>query len=242
MTRRSLRLKRIDPWSLLKFGFVVNLSLLAIFLLGFGVLWFFVGQLGLVEKVCNVAGEVGFAECGVNGGNLFRALLLLGLLGAVVQTGVLVFLAFLHNLIADLVGGLTFTVVDDSPPLMRRRQRVDSGAGRTDEPEPDPPSRPTRPRPEPAGTASSGRPGAGRSKPPRVASARARSTTPAGPAPDGADGTEQAVAHERSDGPTSPLRTGGGAEGRKGPGPGASELEDIPVEDDLFGSYPGQGR
>jgi hypothetical protein len=40
---------------------------------------------------------------------------LLGLLWAVIQTAVLVFLAFLHNLIADLTGGLVLGVVDDTP-------------------------------------------------------------------------------------------------------------------------------
>lgn len=115
MARRRLTLKRIDPWSALKFGFVANLSLLAIFLLGFGVVWFFVRQLGLVEKVCEVARTVGFVRCGINGVNLFRSLLLLGSLGVVVQTGLVVFAAFLYNLIADLAGGLTFTFRDDSP-------------------------------------------------------------------------------------------------------------------------------
>lgn len=116
MARRRLTLKRIDPWSVLKFGFVVNLALLAIWLLGAGVIWFFIRQLQLIDKVCEIARDVGFVECGVNGGNLFRALLLLGLLGTVIQTGLMVFLAFLHNLIADLVGGLQFTFNDESAP------------------------------------------------------------------------------------------------------------------------------
>lgn len=121
MVRRRLTLKRIDPWSVLKFGFVANLTLLAIGLLGGLVVWFFIRRLGLIDQVCGMALEVGFSTCSVDGGNLFRAVLLLGILGVVVQTGLVVFFAFLANLIADLTGGLRFTFADDRP----------DGAGRT---------------------------------------------------------------------------------------------------------------
>jgi len=77
--------------------------------------WMIIDRLELVDQACNIALEVGFTACGVNAGNLFRALILLGLLWVVVQTAVLVFLAFLYNLIADLTGGLTFGIVDDTP-------------------------------------------------------------------------------------------------------------------------------
>lgn len=130
MVRRRLTLKRIDPWSTLKFGFIANLSLLAIWMLGAGVIWFFVQRLQLIDKVCSIATDMGFVECGVNGGNLFRALFLLGLLGVVINTGLVVFLAFLHNLIADLVGGLSFSFVDDTPGAAARGE-VSRTAGAT---------------------------------------------------------------------------------------------------------------
>jgi hypothetical protein len=114
VARRRLTIKHIDPWSVLKFGSVANVALLAIFLLFAGVAWFIVDRLGVVEQVCGIAIDVGFSRCGINAGNLFRALVLLGLLWVVVQSAVLVFLAFLHNLIADLTGGLVVGVVDDS--------------------------------------------------------------------------------------------------------------------------------
>ena len=115
MARRRSTVKRIDPWSVLKFGFVVNLALLAVGLLVAAIVWMIIDRLELVDQACNIALEVGFTACGVNAGNLFRALILLGLLWVVVQTAVLVFLAFLYNLIADLTGGLTFGIVDDTP-------------------------------------------------------------------------------------------------------------------------------
>lgn len=129
MVRRRLTLKRIDPWSVLKFGFVANLSLLAIWLLGGAVMWFFVRRLQLIEKVCSIATDVGFTSCGVNGGNLFRAMLLLGVLGVVIMTGLVVFFAFLANLIAELTGGLSFTFADDTAGAAGRGE-VASDTGR----------------------------------------------------------------------------------------------------------------
>ena len=143
MVRRRLTLKRIDPWSVLKFGFVANLSLLAIMLLGGAVMWFFVRRLRLIEKVCDIALDVGFTSCGVNGGNLFRAMLLLGLLGVVIQTGLAVFFAFLANLIAEVTGGLSFSFADETAGAAGRGEvTAASGARSADEP-----NRTTRSRP-----------------------------------------------------------------------------------------------
>jgi hypothetical protein len=120
VARRRLTVKRIDPWSVLKFGAVVNAAMLGIGLLVVGVIFYIVDRLGLIDQVCGIALDVGFTACGLNVGNLFRAIALLGLLGLVIWTAVLVFLSFLHNLIADLTGGLSFSVIDDSPTAQGR--------------------------------------------------------------------------------------------------------------------------
>lgn len=120
MARRRMTLRRIDPWSVLKFGFVVNLCLLAMALLGFVVLWFAIRQLGVIDQLCQLATDIGFQECGVNGTNLFRVVLLFGVLAMIVQTGLMVFFAFLHNLIADLVGGVVVTVYEEGSAVRTR--------------------------------------------------------------------------------------------------------------------------
>ena len=124
MVRRRLTLKRLDPWSVLKFGFVANVVLLAVVLLVAMLVWFVVARLGLIEQLCTIALDVGFTRCGVSFGAFMRALVLLGLLGVVVQTAVLVFLSFLHNLIADLTGGLSVTVYDRTPGAPARGEAV----------------------------------------------------------------------------------------------------------------------
>ena len=115
MARTRTTIRRVDPWSVLKFAFVANLVLLGVYLLVGAVAWSFVRRLELVETICSLAQQVGIQECSVDGQALFDTMLVLGLLGVVIQTGVLVFLAFLANLIFDLVGGIAITLEDDRP-------------------------------------------------------------------------------------------------------------------------------
>lgn len=113
MARTRVTIRRVDPWSVLKFGFVANLVLLGIQLLAGAVVWYVIQRLELIQTVCELAANVGFEECGVDGGALFDTFLVLGLLGVVIQTGILVFLTFLANLIFDLTGGIGITLEDD---------------------------------------------------------------------------------------------------------------------------------
>lgn len=137
MARRRMTVKRIDPWSVLKFAVIVNLALLAVGLLVAAIVWMIVDRLQLVDQVCSILLDVGFTACGVNAGNLFRALILLGLLGVVVQTAVMVFFAFLYNLIADLTGGLTFGVVEEIGKPDRKTAPGKAGRGETARRDPD---------------------------------------------------------------------------------------------------------
>ncbi len=157
MARRRLTIKRIDPWSVLKFGTLANIAMLGIFLLVMSVVWFIVDRLRLVDQICGIATDIGFARCGINAPNVFRALIMLGLLWVVVQTAVVVFLAFLHNLIADLTGGLELSVVDEAAPDPEASDRRSEAAG--------PAAAASRPRASssvtPAGPSAGGRPSGG---------------------------------------------------------------------------------
>lgn len=185
MIRRRFTLKRVDPWSVLKFGFVVNIALMLVAMLGFWILWIVIQRLGLVETFCGSVGEVvlNLEECSLNGGNIFRTLLLLGLLGVVVQTGIMVFGAFLYNLIADLTGGLGFTFLDESGEAARTTARVAEPAAReaTREPRRDASAEPAGARPGAAGPGPTSvpRPVGGPGGPPD------QSSTPRSPTPDG---------------------------------------------------------
>jgi hypothetical protein len=74
--------------------------------------WAVVNRIGLLDTVLSFLAELQL-EVQINGGNIGRAALLIGLLNVVLWSGVNVFLAFLYNLVADLVGGLKVTLAEE---------------------------------------------------------------------------------------------------------------------------------
>ncbi len=115
MARRRMVLRRIDPFSVLKFGAVVHLAVAAIGFVALTIVVRIVLGSGLVEQVCEIASDVGFLDCGVDQGGLTRLLAVLAVVWAVVQTALVVLLAFLHNLVADLTGGIAVTMDVETP-------------------------------------------------------------------------------------------------------------------------------
>jgi hypothetical protein len=187
VARRKMTIRRIDPWSVLKFGFLANLSLLAILLLAAVLVWFGIRQLGLIEQACDMAETIGLQQqqrCGVDGGSLFRILLLLGLLGVVILTGLNVFFAFLHNLIADLVGGISVTVTEVGRGVVvgggrgRGEQAWETERPRRHEPDRGRPAPAERDESAPTGAVASGDGGGSPRPAPRAAAPRRRSPGP----------------------------------------------------------------
>ncbi len=119
MARRRMVLRRIDPFSVLKFGAVANLAVAAIGFVALTIVSRALLGSGLVEQICGIASDVGFLECGLESGRITRLLAVLAVVWAVVQTALLVLLAFLHNLIADLTGGIAVTMEVETPAAGR---------------------------------------------------------------------------------------------------------------------------
>jgi len=115
VARRRMVLRRIDPFSVLKFGAVANVALAAIGFVALTIVARVLFGSGLVAQICDIAADVGFLECGVEQGRITRLLAVLAIVWAVVQTALLVLLAFLHNLIADLTGGIVVTMEVETP-------------------------------------------------------------------------------------------------------------------------------
>jgi hypothetical protein len=119
MARRRMVVRKIDPFSVLKFGALANVAVAAIGFVALSILSRIVLGSGLVEQVCEIASDVGFLECGISQGRVTRLLIVLALVWAVVQTALLVLLAFLHNLVADLTGGIAVVMDVETPPGVR---------------------------------------------------------------------------------------------------------------------------
>jgi hypothetical protein len=116
VARRRLIVKHIDPFTVLKFGAILNAAGFLILMIASVIVWVVIVRIGLIDRSCDIASDVGFADCGLSSVSYFLAATLLSLLWAVVQTAMFVFLAFLHNLIADLTGGLSVSVVVEGLP------------------------------------------------------------------------------------------------------------------------------
>lgn len=115
-------LKRIDPWSVLKFASIVSVVLFILLTLTVGFIWYILTSFDLVNRGCDVALDVGFSSCNVTADVVFRATALVAGLIAVVHAAVLMFAAFLFNLIAELAGGIGISLIDEelSSPLPKK--------------------------------------------------------------------------------------------------------------------------
>lgn len=112
LIRRDIMVRRVDPWSVLKISVVFYTCMLIIAMLANAVFWAFVTRLGLIDQVTEIAGALNIA-LRINTGNILRAFFLVGVLGVIFWTAVNVFLAFLYNLVADLIGGIRVDLAED---------------------------------------------------------------------------------------------------------------------------------
>jgi hypothetical protein len=110
--RRSTVLRKVDPWSVLKLSLIFYFCVLLVVMLAMTVFWGVVNRVGIVDRILDFLADLQLIVT-IDGGMIARAVFLIGLLNVILWSGINVFLAFLYNLIADLVGGLRVTVIDD---------------------------------------------------------------------------------------------------------------------------------
>src|SRR5713226_2175913 len=97
--RARLVIRKIDPWSTLKFALLFYFCLLLIMLLGSAIIFAVLKAFGVIGRLEDLLSSLSFTVK-ISGPAIFRWLFLFGLLGTIVATAVTVFLAFLYNLIA----------------------------------------------------------------------------------------------------------------------------------------------
>ena len=117
-TARKVRvvIRRINPWSVLKMSLLFYFCLMLVVLVGLGILYGVLDSLGILDTTEELLSELGFGEGTAgfefNAGYIFRTLLLIGLISTGLWAALTVFVAFLYNLIADLVGGIEVTLTE----------------------------------------------------------------------------------------------------------------------------------
>lgn len=129
-TRRRVRriVRKLDPWTVLK----VALVFAAIAALGFILLsiiaWTIFNNLGIPSVINDAAEKVRLIDPGdsllKSGEQYFRGVVFLSVSWMIMTAGLLTLGAILYNLIAEMVGGLEFTVLEEVPIDMAQLEEM----------------------------------------------------------------------------------------------------------------------
>ncbi len=116
--RRVVR--RIDPWTVLRFSILFYLSMLVVWLVAGALLWGAASATGIVDNMERFVEDLFALESfRVNVGLLVVTCLVGGLVLVVLGTGINVLMAVIYNLTADIVGGVEVTVIETDAPARR---------------------------------------------------------------------------------------------------------------------------
>ncbi|HEX6756202.1 MAG TPA: DUF3566 domain-containing protein [Mycobacteriales bacterium] len=112
--RARLLVRHIDPWSTLKFSFVLAVAMFFVWLVAVGVLYGVLDGMGVFDQINSLYAEV----AGSGTGQLFTPSLVLGTAALVGAVNIVLFTAlatigaFVYNICADLVGGIEVTLAE----------------------------------------------------------------------------------------------------------------------------------
>ena len=111
--------RAIDAWSVFKISLLFYLALYVICLIAGVLLWNVAYSTGTIDNVSNFFESFGWKSFEFRGGEIYHNAWILGLFLVVGLTGLNVVLVTLFNLLADLVGGVRLTVLEEEVVLRR---------------------------------------------------------------------------------------------------------------------------
>jgi hypothetical protein len=109
--RRIIR--RFDPWTVLKVSLVFNAVAALVFVLGLWVMWSLLLQKGIPGAITDLFDQVKITFV-IEGETWGRVVVFLAIVWTIVATAAMTLGAVLYNLIADLVGGVELTVLEET--------------------------------------------------------------------------------------------------------------------------------
>ncbi|MFJ8685976.1 DUF3566 domain-containing protein [Micromonospora wenchangensis] len=118
--RARLNLKRIDPWSVMKFAFAVSVVLFIVVVVATSVLYLALDAMGVFQSVNDSLTDLVSASGGQGTNSGFQITAkgviltsaLVGLVNVVLFTALATLGAFVYNVCADLVGGIELTLAE----------------------------------------------------------------------------------------------------------------------------------
>src|SRR6185312_16306798 len=117
--RARLNLKRIDPWSVMKFAFAVSVVLVIVVVVATSVLYLALDAMGVFQSVndslsdmVNAGGGQSTSGFQITAKGVILSSALIGLVNVVLFTALATLGAFVYNVCADLVGGVELTLAE----------------------------------------------------------------------------------------------------------------------------------
>lgn len=115
--RARLSVKRIDPWSVMKFSFAVSFVLLVVIVVATSVLYLALDAMGVFEKLNGTMAELFSSNGGesafkITASGVIGTSAILGAINVVLFTALATLGAFIYNVCADLVGGVEITLAE----------------------------------------------------------------------------------------------------------------------------------
>ncbi|HET6816959.1 MAG TPA: DUF3566 domain-containing protein [Mycobacteriales bacterium] len=112
--RARLTVKRIDPWSTLKFSFVYSLAGLVVLLVAVIALYAVVDAMGVIASIQSFLRDVGGDKmtAWLSFGRILAIAIVLGAVNVILFTAFATLTAFVYNVCTDLVGGVEVTLAE----------------------------------------------------------------------------------------------------------------------------------
>lgn len=104
--------RRVEPWSVLKFSVVFYLSLMVVGFLASIMLFYAAQATGIIGNIENFVRGVGWPDFRIRPIQVFRAVLLFGVVQVIIWSALNLLVAFLYNLVSDVVGGVEVTMTE----------------------------------------------------------------------------------------------------------------------------------
>jgi Transmembrane domain of unknown function (DUF3566) len=116
--RARLTLKRIDPWSVLKFSFVYSLAGLVVLLVAVVALYAIVDAMGVLDSIRSFLHDVEGSKSSsgiaawLSFGRVLVITAVVGVINVILFTAFSTVTAFIYNVCTDLVGGVEVTLAE----------------------------------------------------------------------------------------------------------------------------------
>jgi len=117
--RVRLAVSRVDPWSVMKLGFLLSIAIGIMTVVSTAVLWFVLDGMHVFSSINKTVTEVVGTESFINilkyveFGRVISLAVLIAVINVVLLTALATIGAFLYNIVAALVGGIHLTLTDE---------------------------------------------------------------------------------------------------------------------------------